>query len=291
MKKVSFEKFNGAGNDFVIFDRVLFPQLKLSSADIRKVSDRKKGIGADGVMVIGGPSEGAEFSVEYYNADGSGGMLCGNGARCAVSYSYRKGYLKNKNTAFSFNGAIYDAMVNSEYHISVVILKEYDTAAIRDRLTMKTGAGIFNGCFINTGAPHAVINIGGEDKAEAALLYNEIEDVPVFQAGRSIRYDELFQPEGTNVNFYIVKKGKVFLRTYERGVEDETLACGTGATATAIAAVVNSGMKPPVEIVTFGGDTLQVDMQQQAGNGIFRNVTLSGPAELSFSGVIELPDA
>jgi len=278
MKKFSFAKMSGAGNDFILFDKKFDPSLLLLPEDIRAVCARRTGIGADGVLVID-DHQGYNFSMEYFNADGSTGSLCGNGARCAIRYAHLMGRDDQNFVKFISNGLEYKGEILDPVNIKFYLNEPYD---LNLKMNLKGPGQTIPASFINTGSPHAVILINDIRKDAENSFYTDIQEVPVFELGRMIRYLDDFKPGGTNVNFIQLMGSKVLIRTYERGVEDETLACGTGSTAAALIANLRYDLKPPVKLVTQSGDELIVDFQQVDKR--FRNVSLSGPAEVTFTG-------
>jgi len=222
---------------------------------IQKMCDRKFGIGADGLMVLE-KSDKADFTLWFYNPDGSQ-SFCGNGSRCAVRFATDQGMVtKNEMTFEAFDG-LHDARVEgNEISISMRNVNEIK----RDK----------NGVFINTGSPHLV------------LEKNSLNDINVIDVGRKLRYDELYAPVGTNVNFFEVVPGGIKIRTYEKGVEDETLSCGTGVTACALVFAASYATEPRVMVETRGGK-LEVSFEQHFS--VFEKVRLKGPAEYVFKGV------
>lgn len=256
--ELSFYKYQGTGNDFVMVDDrdQRFDEKKLSL--VQKLCDRKFGIGADGLILIRNHPD-FDFEMIYFNADGSQSM-CGNGARCAVAFSAFLGIIKEKTYFLAIDGP----------HEALLIGDQVE-------LLMGNVTGIAKNLgdyFLNTGSPHHI------------RFVEHVNDYPVFDQGRAIRYDVCYAPAGTNVNFVEkINENEVFVRTYERGVENETLSCGTGVTA---AALVFGALQSQnqVKINTLGG-RLSVKFQQDDSGG-FRDIWLKGPAEQVFSGKINL---
>lgn len=254
-----FYKYQGTGNDFVIIDnRTKFFDIK-NTPLIKKLCDRRFGIGADGFMLLENV-EGYDFKMVYFNADGNESSMCGNGGRCLVAFAHKMEVFKDTTTFLAIDGlheaSIKDGIVNLKM-IDVKVVEENDSFS-----------------WLNTGSPHYIKQVQG------------IEKFPVFEEGKAIRYNDRFKAEGTNVNFVEqIGDNQIFVRTYERGVEDETYSCGTGVTA---AALVNSrkGLVSPIEIKTLGGN-LSVAFKED-GKGGFKDVYLCGPAELVFEGDIEI---
>lgn len=282
MKNISFSKMSGAGNDFIIFDKKINPGLNFNSAVIKKLCNRRNGIGADGVITIS-DNDKYDFIMEYFNADGSTGSLCGNGSRCAIKFARETGRVKNNVVNFKSNDSIYSGKIINENTICF-FLGEPGEADLN--ININAYGQNIKANFINTGSPHVVISVEDilKDPLDTKSGYMDINDMPVFEIGGEIRYLNKFAPEGTNVNFIKVKNGKIFIRTYERGVENETLSCGTGAAACAIIAFLVYGVKPPVTLHPRGEEELMVDFNI-TGNKI-ENLSLTGPAKVIFTGEI-----
>ena len=270
--KIHFSKYQATGNDFVLIDN-LSGKYNFSTDQIRQICDRKFGVGADGLMLIE-KHPTAHFNLRYYNSDGSQ-SLCGNGSRAAVRMAATLGLVNGKASFEAFDG-LHDAEILAN---GVVRLKMNDVTGVS-----KQG----DDYFINTGSPHYIRFVPG------------VEEYPVYEEGRKIRYSGEFAPGGTNVNFVQSGPGdSIFVRTYERGVENETLSCGTGVTAAALAASLK-GFKSPVSVRTLGGE-LRVefklrstaDSNRHSGgaaglSGTFEDIYLIGPAKLVFHGDLEL---
>lgn len=255
---IQFYKYQGTGNDFVMIDD---REEKLDLADIswvKQLCDRKFGIGSDGLIVLRNHPD-YDFEMVYFNADGSQSM-CGNGARCAVAFAGFLGILQNETHFLAIDGA-HDAVLKED----VVELKMGNVAGIQAK-------GM--DCFVNTGSPHHIRFVA------------EIEDYPVYEEGEKIRYAVDYAPSGTNVNFVkAISDHEIFVRTYERGVENETLSCGTGVTAAALA-FAQEKESAEVKIQTLGGN-LSVRFEKSAEGG-FDNIWLIGPAEQVFQGKIKI---
>jgi len=282
MKKITFLKMSGAGNDFVIFDFSGDENLPLSQESIKKICNRRTGIGADGVITFN-RSNGHDFNMSYFNADGSTGSLCGNGARCAIWYAELTGKLKNHKANFLSNEELYSGTVLKEEMVQFN-LNEPKQIKLNFKIRAANQQIIAN--YINTGSPHVVIKAEDilNNPADPQSNYNDINELPVIQLGREIRYLNDFAPQGANVNFIQYKGSKILIRTYERGVEDETLACGTGNVAAAIIGCLNDNINPPVSLLTKGEDELIVNFNKD-GRGI-KDVSLTGPAKVIFTGEI-----
>lgn len=256
--QINFHKYQGTGNDFVMIDdrERNFPED--DAAVIGFLCDRKMGVGADGVILIQEHPE-HDFRMIYYNPDGSK-SLCGNGSRCAIAFAKALGIIGDQ-TVFETTDGIHDAFIDQE----IVHFHLHDVGEVE-----RVGEDYF----INTGSPHHV------------QLVEDVNAVEIIDAGSAIRYSEHYMPAGTNVNF--VEKGEksIKVRTYERGVEGETLSCGTGVTACALtASLLNYGS--PVQVETKGGE-LSVSFEQ-TGDQQFKNIYLAGPAKKVFEGIVEVP--
>jgi diaminopimelate epimerase len=256
---LAFNKYQGAGNDFIIIDNrnnIFNPE---DSRLINKLCDRKFGIGADGLILIM-EKQGFDFEMVYFNSDGFEGSLCGNGGRCAADFAIRSG-IAGKKITFSAVDGIHNAVLED----GLIRLKMNDVDHFR----------LVNGnYFINTGSPHYVI------------FTQELEDLDVYNEGKKIRYSKEFLPEGTNVNFVEPEKNGIYVRTFERGVEDETLSCGTGVTASAIASVLTGHfVRGPINVRTKGGNLcVEFDTEDEK----ITNIWLCGPATFVFEGKIEI---
>lgn len=282
MKNIIFTKMSGAGNDFIVLDKNLNPGLILDPKSIKKLCNRRNGVGADGVIIIS-DSHDYDFLMEYFNSDGSTGSLCGNGARCAIKFADSTKRMKESKTKFISNGMEYAGEILAENLVRFNFGKPVN---LKLNFKVKAGDQLITAHFINTGSPHVVININEilGDTKHPGSGYSNINDVPVFKLGSEIRSLPEFSPEGTNVNFYSVEDDKIFIRTFERGVEDETLACGTGNAATAIILNRVEKISPPINLITRGGDELIVDFNND--KDIISNITLTGPVKIVFTGEI-----
>jgi diaminopimelate epimerase len=264
-----FTKMNGAGNDFILFDNRA-GDIDLARSKIAQLCDRHRGVGADGILLLEKPTNRADFRMRYFNADGGEAEMCGNGARCFARFANKVGGRKAK---ISFETPA--GVISAELKGDLVTLRMTEPTDLRFNVDLSTPAEDQTIHFINSGVPHVVIPV------------SKIDDAYVRRDGAAIRYHKMFSPNGTNVNF-IEKRGpnKIAVRTYERGVEDETLACGTGIVASALIFAASEKSSSPITVLARGGDELQVGFEQvEAG---FRNVTLTGPAEFVFEGTIEI---
>ncbi len=282
MQKISFTKMSGAGNDFILIDKSSHRDIVLSNDFIQKICDRHYGVGADGLITISGSAK-YDFDMEYFNADGSTGSLCGNGARCAINFASARLGLKNK-VSFLSNGARYSGEIVGDQ----VLFYFNEPRNMKTKFKVKAAGQLINADYIDTGSPHIVINIKEivKNPSNPGEFYDNINDVPVYSLGKEIRYLSEFAPAGTNVNFIDAVKGKLFIRTYERGVENETLSCGTGSAASAILSFLKGEVKVPVTLITHGGDELIVDFKFEDGK--IKELSLTGPVKTSFTGELLL---
>jgi len=258
----SFFKYQGTGNDFVIIDNRAGEFGALSEQQIAFLCHRRFGIGADGLMLLQ-TKEGFDFEMKYYNADGRQSTMCGNGGRCLVQAAADLG-IKKDEYLFSAVDGPHAAVIRSN---ETVALKMNNVKNIQKR-----GSDFI----LDTGSPHFV------------RLCNDVEQLDVFATGREIRYSSPFASEGINVNFVegLDKENKILVRTYERGVEDETYSCGTGVTAAAVVSAYNQKGFNQVFVQTKGG-ALSVEFESTE-NG-FENIWLIGPAKKVFSGTVAVP--
>lgn len=258
MSTIHFYKYQATGNDFVIIDN-RESKLTFSKDQIIQLCHPKFGIGADGLMLIENDSK-VNFHLEYFNSDGSK-SLCGNGCRAAVQFASHLGLVNGQTTFNAFDG-IHSAEILPSGNIR---LKMNDVANVK---------AIGDDFYIHTGSPHYI------------RFVEAIQDYAVFEEGKKIRYSQAFAPGGTNVNFVaLLDDNTIFVRTYERGVENETLSCGTGITAAALAASFK-GYNSPVKIKSLGGD-LSVEFKTSQ-SGTFQDIYLIGPAKMVFKGQLEL---
>ena len=257
--EIQFSKYQGTGNDFVIIDN-RDRKIALSNQQIAFLCDRKFGIGSDGLILLGTAND-YDFSMVYYNADGTEGTMCGNGGRCLVQFAYDHGIVKENYHFIAIDGP-HEAKIENNGWIH---LKMTDVNAV------ETGDNFF---VTNTGSPHYV------------QFVKDIKLFDVVTNGKSIRYNERFKAAGVNVNFIEFQKDHLFVRTYERGVENETYSCGTGVTAAAITTHLHKAGAQHVAIQTLGGQ-LAVSFNNQGG-GHFNQIWLQGPATFVYKGNIHL---
>jgi len=259
---ITFDKYQGAGNDFILIDNRNNQIKNLKPETIQFLCDRHFGIGADGLMLLNNHDK-YDFEMSYYNSDGSGGTMCGNGGRCIVAFAKKLGII-SEHTRFIASDGLHEASINETG--DYVKLKMADVENIEQ---------IDNDFFIDTGSPHHI------------EFDNDIFLLDVYAKGKEIRYSERYRKEGTNVNFVQITNNGIKIRTYERGVENETLACGTGSVASAIAYYKKyNPNKQSVKVKALGGE-LEVSFKEEKNK--FTDVYLSGPAKFVFNGKIELP--
>ncbi|MCP4572130.1 MAG: diaminopimelate epimerase [bacterium] len=267
--KLAFTKMHGAGNDFVMVDGRLPSASSLDTARIAALCDRRRGIGADGLILVA-PTPDADFRMTYFNADGGEADMCGNGARCAVEYAAHCG-LHEGACRLATGAGVIGGRRHGPGDVEVSLPPWRDLA-----LALELESSPWDEHHVcNTGVPHLVIPVP------------DVELVPVREWGHRLRHDPIFAPAGVNVNWVAAAPGgeEYLLRTYERGVEDETLACGTGASATAVVLSHLERATSPVRLRTRGGDLLVVDVDR--GNG---SLTLRGPAVVSFEGEVQIDE-
>ncbi|HEV2097043.1 MAG TPA: diaminopimelate epimerase [Chthoniobacterales bacterium] len=264
-----FTKMNGAGNDFVLLDNRA-GDLRLTAEQITRICDRHRGVGADGVLVLERPSNGADFRMRYYNSDGGEAEMCGNGARCFARFaSHVAGPFEQ--LSFETPAGVIGAQIEGE----LVCLRMSDPSDLRLDLEIEANGAIVRARYINSGVPHVVVPVP------------KIADVDVRSIGASIRRHPMFAPKGANVNFSEQRAdNRIAIRTYERGVEDETLACGTGVVASALIFAATHGVDGPIGVLVRGGPELKVDFTRKGVQ--FRDVTLTGPADFAFEGTMRL---
>ncbi len=264
-----FTKMNGAGNDFIMLDN-RHEKLALDSARIALLCDRHRGVGADGVLAVEPPVRGADFRMRYYNADGGEAEMCGNGARCFARFARRLGANKSVISFETLAGIIRASFPDNEVRVAMS-----DPHSYRPPVSLDINGRSQEVYFVNTGVPHAVV------------FTDDVQAVDVSKDGAALRYHPAFAPKGTNANFVqVLSPESIAIRTYERGVEGETLACGTGVCAAALIHHLRTRSPSSVHVKVRGGDILQVAFEA-SGSG-FRNVTLTGPADFVFDGTISL---
>lgn len=258
-KITTFYKYEGTGNDFIMIDNRNHQLKDISTDWVAKLCNRHFGIGADGLILLQN-KQGYDFEMVYYNSDGNQSSMCGNGGRCIVEFARMLGIVKKSANFIAIDGE-HKAIVNVGYNsLQMQNVNEIELQA--------------DYSFLNTGSPHYV------------LWVNDINNYPVYEEGKKIRNNKRFKAEGTNVNFIEQQGDYLFVRTYERGVENETFSCGTGVTAAAlIAALKNNGaFLNYCNIKTLGGN-LKVSYKKQTDN-FFTDIWLEGPATFVFKGEI-----
>ena len=260
---------NGAGNDFVLIDN-RSGDVHLNRDQIVRICDRHCGVGADGILLLEKASNKADFRMRYFNSDGGEAEMCGNGARCFARFANKVADAQGK---ISFETPA--GVIGAELKGDLVTLQMTDPTDLRLNVTLRVGDKNKSVHFINSGVPHVVIPVG------------RIDDLDVRREGAVIRHHQMFSPKGANVNF-IKKRGakQITIRTYERGVEDETLACGTGVVAGALIFAATENFDGPIGVLVRGGNELKVGFDRIDNQ--FQNVTLTGPAEFVFEGTIEV---
>ncbi len=256
--KLEFYKYQGTGNDFVVIDDRI-QQFDITDEDrIRNICNRRKGVGADGLILLRSHLD-ADFEMLYFNANGKEGSMCGNGGRCLVDFAHFLGIIEDDCTFIAIDG-LHEAKWTEE-SVAIKMIDVFEVE-VRDKYV-----------YLDTGSPHYV------------QFVKDLKNYPVFEQGKSIRFNERFKQNGTNVNFVEILGSSCMVRTYERGVENETFACGTGVTAVAIAAHANKkNLDNPLSVSVLGG-VLKVSFEEV--NGIYKNVWLTGHAKQVFKGSIK----
>lgn len=257
---IHFVKYHGAGNDFIIIDNRV--PILLETQDIALLCNRRFGIGADGLILIQSGIAKNDFEIRYYNSDGFEGSLCGNGSRCAVDFAYHLGICSSKTFFLASDGIHHgEIFANKRVAVSMQTVSQITTYP--------------DGWFLDTGSPHLV------------TFVTDIQNFNVLEKGKQLRHDSRF-PNGTNVNFVEQFQDAIYVRTFERGVEDETLSCGTGVTAAAIVFINKTSQSDgyyTVNVNANGGNfTISFQKQQQT----YSNIILEGPVQKVFIGEIDL---
>lgn len=260
LMKITFEKYEGAGNDFILIDQ-WDHRYELSGEVVNLLCDRHFGIGGDGLMLLRRHPE-FDFEMVYYNADGAPGSMCGNGGRCIARMAFTKGYTRQSARFIASDGP-HIAKIMDEWKVQLQMMDTTGVQRFGDDL------------FLDTGSPHYIRQV------------KQVSETDVVGEGRSIRYNDTFRANGTNVNFMMPFEDGYFVRTYERGVEDETLSCGTGVTAAALAAAWQQQLTgaQSVKIHTRGG---LLAVHFNARGDVFTDIWLEGPAKKVFEGVITI---
>ena len=259
--KIKFYKYLGTGNDFVILDNRNGEFSNLTTKQVHRLCDRRFGVGGDGLMMLNNKA-GYDFEMLYYNSDGNPGSMCGNGGRCMIRFVSNMGMHKYTYKFFASDGE-HEAEIDQH---NVIRLKMNDVKEIEEHSSY---------ILLNTGSPHLI------------KFATDVINVDVVETGREIRYSKKFSAEGVNVNFVeSIGEDSIFVRTYERGVEDETLSCGTGVTASALVSAHNPLGFNRVDVETPGGK-LSVEFNKLSDTE-FDNIWLCGPAEFVFTSDIEI---
>lgn len=270
--QIAFSKVNGAGNDFILIDNREL-EIKLSPEQIARLCHRQNGIGADG-LILQEKSENTEvdWRWSFYNSDGSSAEMCGNGARCFARFVVENGTETKSDFSIQTIAGVVSASIVDK-GIKVGLTPPTDQ---RFGFEIRLENESYQSDFINTGVPHALL-----------FMEKEPDSQQIVDLGRKIRFHSEFAPNGTNVNFVtVLGENHIVIHTYERGVEGETLACGTGVSASALAAAKREGWESPIKVDVKNGDTLEVGFSRDGDN--FKDVTLTGPAEVIFTGKVDI---
>ncbi len=272
---MEFAKLQGSGNDFVLIDNRdgrVYEAIEKAGICLKefvlKVCQPHTGVGADGLILIEEPENPEnDFKWQFFNSDGSEAEMCGNGSRCAVRFCYDLGIVDENVKFETLAGVIKAEVLDKGKRVKVQLTPPSEPV----KKTLQVKDKKIEGTFINTGVPHFVV------------LVEDVEKLDVVGLGRAIRFHEEFQPKGTNVNFVQpLGEGRIKIRTYERGVESETLACGTGATASAIVSYLEGAVrKRPVEVITRSEEILRIDFDEE-----LKNVFLEGSVYKVYEGIL-----
>ena len=267
--KLRFTKMNGAGNDFIMIDNRA-GEVRLRPEQIARICDRHRGVGADGILLLEPGSNGADFRMRYYNRDGGEAEMCGNGARCFARFANKVAEAPEQ---ISFRTPA--GVIRADLCGELVRLRMSEPTDLRMNARLEIDGEETVVHYINSGVPHVVVPVARLDMVDVA------------GQGAAIRRHKMFSPKGANVNFVETRGPQLIaIRTFERGVEDETLACGTGVVASALIFSLLENTNGPIDVLVRGGSELQVDFEK-VDHG-FSDVTLTGPAEFVFEGTIEL---
>ena len=268
MEKIEFWKMSGSGNDFILMDnRDGTVAEKDMSCLTQRACRRRESVGADGMIFVI-PSDNYDFAWRFFNADGGEAEMCGNGGRCVARFAFLQGITGRAMTFGTLAGPI-----TAEVSDRIVKVLMPVPSGLRRDIDLPFQHGWVTADFINTGVPHVVIQV------------DNLDDHPVVEQGRFVRYHSMFSPEGTNANFInVMGPDYINVRTYERGVEDETLACGTGAIASVLVANVKGLVSSPVRIATRGGEELKIYFNKD--NDSFDKVWLEGSTAIIYQGTL-----
>ena len=266
MQKIEFMKMSGTGNDFILIDN---RDGKVSEDKMSYLAERacrrRESVGADGMIFIV-KSEKYDFKWKFFNSDGSEPEMCGNGSRCAARFALINGIAGETMTFETLAGP-----VSADVSLRTVKVLMPVPTGLKTSIDLPLEKGWVSTGFVNTGVPHVVVQV------------EDIKKTPVNEQGRAIRYHKLFQPAGTNANFMSVKgKDQIYVRTYERGVENETLACGTGAIASSLIANIRGLVSSPVTVTTSGGEELKIYFEKDGDS--FSRVWLEGGTSIIYKG-------
>lgn len=269
--KLHFWKMNGAGNDFVMLDN-RDVSIHLGKHQIARLCDRHRGIGADGMLLVEPAANGGDFRMRYYNADGGEAEMCGNGARCFGRFVN----LLHQDALQTVRFETMAGMISAAFEGERVRINMSEPHGLKLNQRLVVDGRELTVHSVNTGVPHAVV------------MVDDLDEADVLGTGRGLRFHEAFAPKGTNANFVtVLGPDSIAIRTYERGVEGETLACGTGMVACGLIHHELAGAPSPVQVRVKGGDTLEVGFEEPAPHQ-YRNVTLFGPADFVFEGEVEI---
>lgn len=258
LQEIPFFKYQGTGNDFVMVDQRSSHWIDRSQTNlIAQICDRRFGVGADGLILLQNTA-GYDFEMIYFNADGRESSMCGNGGRCIAAFAKQLGIVAQSCHFLAIDGP-HEAVFSEDNWVELKMTDVQD---------VETGEGFFT---LNTGSPHYVVFV------------EDLSDLDIVESGRVIRYSDPYRKDGINVNFVEKTPTGIEVATYERGVEGETLSCGTGVTAAAISYFLQSPDRPQVVPITTKGGELSVRFQPEAAGG-FREIWLCGPASLVFEG-------
>jgi len=269
MKTVEFWKMSGSGNDFILIDN---RDGKIAEGEmghlVERVCRRRESVGADGVIFVT-RSDHHDFAWRFFNSDGGEVEMCGNGGRCVARFAHLRGIAGPKMTFDTLAGP-----VSAEVMDRIVKILMPDPRDLKMGIDLSLEEDLLVVDFINTGVPHVIVQV------------QNLEDHPVVEQGRAIRYHPMFSPQGTNANFIkILDQDLLEIRTYERGVEDETLACGTGAIASVLVSSARGLVSSPVKVKTKGGEELKVHFRK--GNGRFDHVCLEGNTSIVYKAQLD----
>ncbi|MFH2202553.1 MAG: diaminopimelate epimerase [Elusimicrobiota bacterium] len=270
MKRIPFAKLSGAGNDFILIDRARLNGRRAGGALARRLCARRVSAGADGLLLVRRADDRRPAELDYYNADGSR-AFCGNGTRCAAVWLRLRGGA-GASFPLTTSAGLLACRVRGAARASVSMPA---ASGLRPRLRACVRGRSYVLGALHIGVPHAVLR----------LDFRRLAGYPVVPVGRALRRHPVFRPAGANINFIGVERGRLHIRTYERGVEDETLACGSGAAAAALLTAVWTGKNSPISVVTKSGDTLTVRFKKLPQDR-FDDIRLEGPARIIYEGEI-----